>query len=137
VLRDYLFTILGSAHDERLAIRALEMALTDEPGATTSASIIRSVAVQHPELAFDFVVDHLDAVLGKVDSTSYGRYVADLLGHSSNVAYAAKLNSYADQHLAPQARRDSDAMIANIRLRAGIRTSVLPLVDGWLIARAH
>lgn len=137
VMRDFLFTILGSSKDTHLATRALEMALTDEPGMTTSASIIRAVSYRHPELAFDFTVTNLDAVLAKVDSTSYGRYVPGLLADSSNVAYADKLSKFAEQHIVVSARRDADAMAANIRLRADTRTTVLPAVDRWLATQGR
>jgi len=50
------------------------MALTDEPGATNSASMIGIVAREHPDMAFDFAVAHHEQVDTLVDSTSRARY---------------------------------------------------------------
>ena len=50
-----------------LARRALDLALTNEPGKTISAGIISTVAALHPELAIDFVLAHLDQVNKLID----------------------------------------------------------------------
>jgi aminopeptidase N len=68
-----LYGLLGSARDPALAQRALDLALTDEPGATNSSQIIGSVAAGHPDLAFDFAVAHREQVEPLVDSSSRAR----------------------------------------------------------------
>ena len=65
--------LLSSAKDPALARRALELALTDEAGATTGASMIGDVAGEHPDLAFDFALAHREQVEKKIDATSRSR----------------------------------------------------------------
>ena len=56
--RQNLYSLLGSVEDEALARRALDLAITDEPGKTVSAGMIGAVSNRHPELALDFVLAH-------------------------------------------------------------------------------
>ena len=58
LVRVQLYQLLGGVQDETLARRALELALTDEPGATNSSQIIGAVAGVHPDLAFDFALEN-------------------------------------------------------------------------------
>ena len=62
-----LYQLLGSTTDEALARRALDFAITDEPGKTISAGIISAVAEHIRELALDFVLAHLEQVNQLVD----------------------------------------------------------------------
>lgn len=62
MIKSELYDLLGTAKDKALAQRALELALTDEGGATTGASIIGRVSGQHPDLAFDFALAHREQV---------------------------------------------------------------------------
>ncbi|MGV8922280.1 MAG: M1 family metallopeptidase, partial [Thermomonas sp.] len=52
MIRDQYYGLLAAAKDKALAQRALDMALTDEPGATNSAGMISSVSREHSEMAF-------------------------------------------------------------------------------------
>jgi hypothetical protein len=56
MIRDQYYGLLASAKDDKLAKRALAMALTDEPGATNSAGMISSVSREHADMAFDFAL---------------------------------------------------------------------------------
>jgi aminopeptidase N len=74
LIKDQLYSLLAASRDEALAKRALELALTDEPGATNSAGMISIVSGEHPDLAFDFAVAHRGQVDKLVDSTSRTRF---------------------------------------------------------------
>ena len=70
LVKDQLYRYLASARDEALARRALEVALSDEPGATNSAAMVNEVAEEHPDLAFDFAVarrERMDSLLAPGD----------------------------------------------------------------------
>ena len=94
-----------STQDEALAKRALEMALTDEPGATNSAGMISMVSGLHPDLAFDFAVAHRAQVDGMVDTTSRSRYYPGLGYGSLDPAMVSKIKAYAAAHVAAGSRR--------------------------------
>jgi aminopeptidase N len=132
LVKAQLYRLLGTARDPALAQRALDLALTDEPGATTSASIISSVADEHPDLAYDFAVRHRDKVEGLVDISSRSRYLAGLGGGSADPAMIGKLEDYAKRHLNPQSRGRVDVAIAAIRDRIRARTTRLPDITKWL-----
>jgi hypothetical protein len=127
--------MLASSVDTTLARRALELALTDEPGATISAEMIATVAVEHPDLAFDFAISHRELVDRKVDPISASRYYARLAFRSADRAMMAKLKSYATAHLAETARGDTELAVAAVDDRIRERDRVLPDVSRWLASK--
>lgn len=136
LVKAQLYNLLGTASDPALAQRALDLALTDEPGATTSAGIISSVAEVHPDLAYDFALANREKVEGLVDISSRSRYLAGLGGASADPAMIAKLDDYAKRHLTPQSRGRVDVAIASIRDRVRVRTARLPDITRWLEKKA-
>src|SRR5471032_3167459 len=132
LVKTELYDLLAAPSDAALAQRALELALTDEPGATNSPALIVHVAQQHPDLAFDFALAHLEQVNQKVDSPSRSRYFPRLGAQSADPAMLDKLQAYADAHLAKGSRRDTDTAIAGIKYRIKVRGERLPEIDAWL-----
>ncbi len=130
--KDQLYDLLASPADAALAKRALELALTSEPGSTNSASMIARVADSHPDLAFEFAVAHLDRVKPLVDTTSHNRFFTRLAAGSANPATIDKVRAFADAHLAPGARADAETSAAAIRARVKYRAERLAEVDAWL-----
>ncbi|NVM79809.1 aminopeptidase N [Duganella sp. SG902] len=131
-----LYQLLASARDKALARRALDLALTDEPGATLSAAMISGVAVRHPDLAFDFAQAHYAEVEGKVEGGSRSRYFPALGKHSADPAMIGKLQAYAGKHLAAEARGDARTAIAAVEYRIKVRNKRLPQIDAWLARHA-
>jgi aminopeptidase N len=132
LVKDDYYSLLSMAEDETLAKRALQLALTDEPGATNSASMIAVVAYRHPQLAFDFALAHRAQVDKLVDSTSRSRYFPGLGSTSHDPAMIGKIEAYAQEHIAPTSRRAADTAVANIKYRLMVRKDRLPAVDAWL-----
>jgi aminopeptidase N len=132
LVKENLYHLLASSEDAGLARRALDLALTSEPGATTSAGLIARVADEHPDLAFDFALAHMAAVDDKIDAPSRSRYYASLADQSADPAMIGKLTAYASAHLEETSRRDTETAIANIKDRIRVRGQVLPAIDGWL-----
>ena len=132
LVKDELYGLLAYTQDAALAQRALALALTDEPGATNAAAMIATVARQHPDLAFDFAVGHLDQVNAVLDTTSRSRYYPRLGSGSLDPAMVAKLRDYADAHVAAGSRRATETAIANVLYRQQVREQRLPAIDAWL-----
>ena len=132
LVKDQLYFMLASSVDPVLARRALDLALTDEPGATISAEMIATVAVEHPDLAFDFAISHRELVDRKVDPISASRYYARLAFRSADRAMLAKLKSYATANLAETSRGDTELASAAVDDRIRERDRVLPDVSRWL-----
>jgi aminopeptidase N len=130
-----LYGLLGSASDPALAQRALDLALTDEPGATNSSRIIGAVAFGHPDLAFDFSVAHRDRVEPLVDSSSRTRFLPGLASRSADPAMVDKLRQYAERYMTAQSRAPADRAIASIQDRLRVRRDRLPDITRWFDSR--
>ena len=137
MLKSDLYDLLGAADDTALAQRALALALSGEPGATDSAGIIARVALKHPELAFEFALEHQAEVEQLVDATSQSRYFPQLAAQSADGGTIGALQLYSWKFLEPEARGDVQAAIAAIRFRIGARQRALPEVDAWLAAHGQ
>jgi aminopeptidase N len=136
IVKMQLYRLLGSARDEALARRALDLALTDEPGATTSSSLIGSVAGSHPDLAFDFAITNRARVEALVDASSRSRFIPGLGAGSIDPAMIGKLTQYAEQHMTAQSRAPADRAIAGIRNRLRVKEQRLPDISRWFEAHA-
>jgi aminopeptidase N len=132
LVKEELYFLLASSQDDALAKRALDLALTPEPGATTGAGMVARVAEEHPELAFDYAIAHLAAVQERIDATSISRYFANLARPSSDPAMIPKLKAYAAAHLDEKARGETETAIADIGDRIRVRERVSPALDAWL-----
>lgn len=135
MLRDEYYGLLAYAKDPALAQRALQLALTAEPGATTGASMIRGVSVEHPELAFDFALAHRTQLDTLIDSNSRSQYYPRLVLNSSKLETVDKIKAYADKYLAPTSRRDAETAISTIETRVTLRQRRVPQITAWL--KAH
>ncbi|MBE1159708.1 M1 family metallopeptidase [Dyella acidiphila] len=132
LVKDNLYALLANVKDEALAKRALDLALTSEPGATNSSNMISMVARHHPELAFDFAVAHREQMNQLIDSTSRSQYYPRLIGGSLDAASIGKMRAFAQANIAPTSRRGSDTAIANIQYRMGVHKDRIPQIDAWL-----
>ncbi|HEY0659877.1 MAG TPA: M1 family metallopeptidase [Lysobacter sp.] len=132
LVKDQLYLLLSTVRDEALAKRTLELALSDEPGATNSGAMIAVVSQTHPELGFDFAVVHRDRVNTKVDAMSRSRWYPGLGSNSLDPATVTKIKAFADAHIAASSRRAAETAIANIEYRVKVRRERLPSIDAWL-----
>lgn len=130
--RTYLFELLGTARDPALAQQALSLALTPEPGETTGASILRRVAFEHPELAWEFAQQNLKAVLDKLPESDRPGFVPALGSESTDRSMMDKIRQYARTHIASDAQRNANESIGAIRERIRMRATRLPLITAWL-----
>lgn len=126
------FSLLGRAKDEKLTAQALDLAMTDEPGKTTSADIISSVSFDHSMQAVDFALAHLDKYMDLIDISAQTRAISRLGGGSADLVMADKLSAYADEHLTPEARKTTDRAIAAVKARAATRARLKPEILAWL-----
>jgi aminopeptidase N len=136
LVRAELYKFLGAARDKTLAQRALDLALTAEPGHTTSSQIVGSVAAVYPDLAVDFALQNREKVEALVDVSSRSRYLPRLAARSADPAMIAKLEDYAKRYMTPKSRKSADVTIALIRDRIRVRQTRLPEITRWLEAQA-
>ncbi|MBO9547070.1 M1 family metallopeptidase [Caulobacter sp.] len=132
LVRAQLYSLLASAEDEGLAKKALELALTPEPGETLSSTMISRVAANHPDMTFDWAIANKDAVNDKVDSTSRTRFIPGLGAGSSNPATAEKIKAWTAANLAEGSRKEGDKAAAAVMNRAQIRQQRMPAITAWV-----
>ncbi|KSB90850.1 aminopeptidase [Caulobacter vibrioides] len=132
LVRTQLYNLLAAADDETLARKALDLALTAEPGETNSAGMISGVASRHPDLAFDFATAHRDAVDGKVDNSARTRFIPSLAKASGKPETAEKLKAWALANLAEGSRKEADKTVSAIEYRAKVRRERLPAITAWV-----
>lgn len=130
-----LFALLGKAKDEKLAAKALDLALTDEPGKTTSAAIISQVGVAHPMQAVDYVLAHRTQYEALIDVSARSQALARLGGGSADPAMATKLDAYATQYLMPESRKVVDRAIASIKTRVETRARLKAPLAAWFAGK--
>jgi aminopeptidase N len=135
--RQELYGLLGDAEDKALAQRALDLAVSGEPPATTTPSMIRNVADLHPELAFDFAVAHWDQIANLLEPSTQSGYMPRLIGNASDLKLIAKLDAFAKDHIPSNARQDLRKSESTVRYLAKVRMDRLPEVDHWLGAESR
>ena len=133
--RASLYQLLGRAQDEALAKRALDLALTDEPGKTISSGLISAVAAQHPALAIDFVLSHLGQVNQLIDISGRSRFMQRLASASRDLALIPVLESYATNNLAESDRKPIQQAVDRIRSESAQTARIRAETEAWL--RAH
>ena len=132
LVRTQLYNLLAAADDEALARKALDLALTAEPGETNSAGMISAVASRHPDLAFDFATTHRDAVDAKVDNSARTRFIPSLAKASGKPETAEKLKAWASANLTESSRKEADKTVSAIEYRAKVRRERLPAITAWV-----
>ncbi|WP_308517617.1 M1 family metallopeptidase [Sphingomonas flavescens] len=132
--RTALYRLLGSTRDEALARRALDLSLTAEPGKTTSAAIITSVAAAHPKLAVNFVLSHLAQVNQLIDISGRSRFMQRLVQGSHDPAFIPILEDYASKNLKPTDRKPIQQVIDRLRSESTQLPRVRSETAAWLAA---
>jgi hypothetical protein len=97
--------------------------------------MIRSVAVQHPSLALDFVLSHSAAVNQLIDTSGRSRFVAGLAEASDDPALIGKLQAYGSATFRATDRKPIDRAVVQIRWRAANRGRIRSETAAWL--KAH
>ena len=134
VERQSLYQLLGAANDPALAQRALALALTDEPGKTTSAGIITAVSGQHSRMAIDFVMAHLQQVNQLIDISGRSRFMQRLSAGSNDASLIPILESYADANLAATDRKPIEQAIDRLRFESTQLPRIKSETSAWLQA---
>jgi len=133
--RSTYYHLLGLAKNDTLARRALDLAISKEPGATISAGMITSTAENHPTMTLDFVLSHLPQVTPFVDLSGSSGYVAELVEDSADATLIPKIQAYAAAHIKPDDRRPIDHAAARIKWKADNAPRIQREIVAWL--KAH
>jgi len=128
------YELLAMALDPRLAQQALNLTLTDEIETTIRPMVLNDVAELHPDMAFDFAVEHRDQVNNWLEPNARDDFQTRLLSGSVDPAAPDKLRAYVEAHLPASARRPAEAVESQIAYGIKVRNERLPQIDRWLNA---
>ena len=135
VAKRLYYSYLGSAADPALAKRALAIALTDEAPVPIRSSIIRSVAGEHPDLAFNWGVANAAAVNALLEESTRSGFIPELAGGSTDPRIADQVMAYASKMLAPSSRGDAMTAASLVRYRAAVRAAQSSAIGAWARGR--
>jgi aminopeptidase N len=127
-----MYNLLGTAKDKSLVQDALNLALTEEPGPTTRASMISDASGNHPDQVVDFVLTHIEQVEGLIEATTRSKYLARLASGSRDPAMLQKLETYAKTRLTPDSRKPVDQALTAIRTRISAEPRIKAGISEWL-----
>jgi aminopeptidase N len=129
--RTYFLALAGAA-DPAIAQRLLALSITDRVPSQLGPNLIRAVAQVHPQLAFDFVTSHFDAVAEHLDLSTRVYFLPGVVEDGYERALAEQLVHFA--HEKPNAA--GPEMLARSRsiilFNAEVREQRLPKLDAWL-----
>ena len=123
--------VLGNVRDDALAQRTLALVLTDEATVPDRAELLRSVALVHPAMAFDWAVAHAQAANALVETSARAGYIVSLPTQSNDPAVADRVQAYAERALPAAARQRAIKTITAIRYRARLRAVVSGPAAKW------
>jgi aminopeptidase N len=129
----YYFAVAG-ARDPVLARETLALTLTDELPNTIVTGVISTVAStgEQPELAWDFVQKHYDALLGKLGPSFRDSFIANLMTNFSDGAHAAELLQFAPAQSTSGGKVMTARAVETIAIAADLKSRALPAVDAWI-----
>ena len=134
VERNSYYTLLGRSPDKALAQRTLDLALTDQPGLTTSAAMIRAVSGENPDMATDFVLANLPRIAPLIDASARAQYISRLAADSKDPAMIGKLETYAET-LSADERKPIEETLAQLRNAQQSRPRTVAGIKSWLATR--
>jgi aminopeptidase N len=134
--KDQLFLALAHAADPGLAARTLEIALSNEPAARTGPLMIKQVASDNPDLAWDFALSHMDDLGRRLDEGQRSSFMPSLAAQSTSATRLPDLRRFIDHRVAAEVRPQVDRFYADLEFRLMVRAERLPQVDQWLAVRA-
>jgi aminopeptidase N len=132
--RNELYAALATVEDEALAKEVLVLALTDEAPTNFAPTLVRDVAVEHPELAWRFTLASLPAISKNLDALTRSTFVPRIASASHDPKLAGELEAYAAKNIPPDAQGEVKTALAQIRNNADIQTRRLPQIGAWIAA---
>jgi aminopeptidase N len=125
---------LASAKDNSLAQRTLQMVLTDQIPRQVRPQVLQNVAIAHPRLAWDFLVQNRQAIEGMLDPLQRLEFPTGVASQSSDPAVADALREYA-RDFPEGAQPTVNAAAGQIELKAQTIRERMPAVESWI--RVH
>ena len=134
--KEKLYAALAGAHNEGLASHMLDLAITDEAPSGLGPRLIQAVALDHPDLAWRFSLEHMDAIAKGFDSLSRTTFAPHVAEASSDARRAEELQAYAAKALPADAQGEVKVAVARIRYAAELKQKRAPEISAWIAGHA-
>ena len=131
VVKNGYIRLLGYSDDDALARRALGLRSTGDLTTPQKASLLRSVASSHPDMAFDFAVSNLALVNTLVETSNRAGFVSSLGAGSDDPAMPAKITAFAAANLPLAARGAAKATVATMAARRLVNARIRGDIAAW------
>jgi aminopeptidase N len=132
-LKRTLYSAMAATRDPELAKKTLALALTDELVPTEAARLVQRVARadEHPQLAWAFAKEHLDALHAKLSSLNINEYIPDLFQVFHDAGRAEELEKFARAKLPRETATNVAEAVDEIRFKAELKARILPEIAKW------
>jgi aminopeptidase N len=136
--KQILYGALAAARDPALAARALAISLAQEMPAKSSSRLVGQIAAdgEHPELAWEFALKHMEALLALCSAGDANEYMARLCRNFTDPARADELDALTRSSLPAAALRPASIAIDDIRFKGEFKARILPDLAAWLKSHA-
>ncbi|MBV9565991.1 MAG: M1 family metallopeptidase [Bradyrhizobium sp.] len=123
---------------EALARATLDLTLTNELPNTIRGNMINIVAstAERPDLAWDFVQQHLDVLTAKQGPDFRDHFVPNFMTNFNDEAHANELKAFAPAQATSGGRVMTARALETMAIAVDEKTRVLPLVEAWIAHHA-
>ncbi|BCW90773.1 Aminopeptidase N [Alphaproteobacteria bacterium SO-S41] len=118
--------------DPALAAKTLALTIGDEVPKQYAPRMIQSVAQRHPDLAWAFVRDNMDAIDGRMDEMARYSFIPRIAAYSANPGRADELEELFKQRLPDGPQAEMNRAMGKIRTESDVRVKRLPEINDWL-----
>ncbi|HKA80956.1 MAG TPA: M1 family metallopeptidase [Xanthobacteraceae bacterium] len=127
----------ASARDPALAHETLELTLSDELPTTLTGNMFNGVAGagEQPELAWDFVLQHFEALATRQGPSFRNYFASNFMGHFTDAARATELANFAPVQATSGGRMVAARTQEAILISADLKARALPAIADWLRRR--
>ncbi len=132
VAKNRYVQLLGTARDDAVARRALDLLKSSDITPPQKASLLRAIGRGHPDMAFDFAVANRETVEGFLEESTRSGYIVGLGGASNDPAMIGKINAFAQKYLPETSRGGAERTVAQIVARKAVADRLRPAVQRWI-----
>ncbi len=127
------YDALASAHDSKLAVKTLQISLTDELPTSRALFLVGKVARsgEHPDLAWEFAKANIKALLAKTDALAANSYAPSLFTFFSELSRAAELQAYAKTNLPATSSKEVAKAMDEVEFRAEFKDRLASQLIAW------
>ncbi|WP_066648921.1 MULTISPECIES: M1 family metallopeptidase [Sphingomonas] len=132
VAKNGYIRLLGTARDDALAARALDLIKANDFTAPQKAELLGAIAGRHPDMAFDFAVANLDLVNSLLETSTRAGFIVALGSRSNDPAMPGKIQAFAEKNLPEASRGGAKRALTAIAVRKSAADRLRAATAAWL-----